>query len=157
MLRIKFFSILFFIFLLTSCSSSTSDNEELFEKIVILEMESELMVLVNEHRVCKGLNKLQLSSSAYKYATQHNSYMIDKGEISHDNFSERAIKLSAETNAFLIAENVAKEYEKATEAFNSWMNSPGHRKNLETNYTHTGISVMMDNRGDYYFTQMFYK
>ncbi|MGA1825447.1 MAG: CAP domain-containing protein [bacterium] len=36
-----------------------------------------------------------------------------------------------------------------------WLNSPGHKKNIEGNYNLTGIGVVQANNLTYYFTQIF--
>jgi len=160
-MRITYLSIFLFIILITSCSP-VEENKERYEQTVETsindsKMEEELIILINNYRTSNGLHKLQLSNSAYKYANQHTSYMIDLGEINHDNFSQRAADLSTETNAILVAENVAKDYEGAVETFNAWIKSDGHKLNIISDYTHTGVSVKKNNNGDYYYTQMFYK
>ena len=44
----------------------------------------------------------------------------------------------------------------ATESVTSWMNSPGHRRNiLEPNYGKTGIGVFISNDDKVYITQLF--
>lgn len=161
MLRIKLLPIIMLTFLIAACNS-TKDNEELFgatvaSQLVASKMEADLITLINDYRTSEGLNNLQLSDAAYRYAHQHTIYMIDLGEINHDNFSKRAANLATETNAELISENVAKDYNGAQQAFDSWISSPGHKLNIVGDYTHTGLSVKPNNAGDYYFTQMFYK
>ena len=39
----------------------------------------------------------------------------------------------------------------------AWLNSPGHRKNIEGDFTHIGIGVVKNDAGVYYFTQIFLK
>jgi len=36
-----------------------------------------------------------------------------------------------------------------------WLNSPGHKKNIEGNFTLTGIGYARDHKGNIYFTQIF--
>ncbi|TGV29209.1 secretion protein, partial [Mesorhizobium sp. M00.F.Ca.ET.186.01.1.1] len=51
----------------------------------------------------------------------------------------------------MAGENIAAGYPDAIEAHESWMNSPGHRKNiLEKDFTQLGVGVITD-----YFTQAF--
>ena len=80
-----------------------------------------------------------------------------KEGLSHDNFSSRASKISLETNAKAVAENVAKDYSSATTAFEGWLNSSNHRATIEGDFTHTAVSVKKNSDGDYYFTQLFFK
>ena len=57
----------------------------------------------------------------------------------------------------MVAENVAKDYDTALEAFEGWYNSSSHKKTMEGDFSHTAISVKKDELGNYYFTQLFYK
>jgi len=51
----------------------------------------------------------------------------------------------------MAGENIAAGYPDAIEAHESWMNSPGHRKNvLEKDFTQLGVGVIAD-----YYTQAF--
>jgi uncharacterized protein YkwD len=57
------------------------------------------------------------------------------------------------TNA--VAENVAFGSSTAKEVVDGWLNSPGHKKNIEGNYKLTGIGVARDQQAKLYFTQIF--
>ncbi len=120
-------------------------------------MENELLTIVNEHRASSGFSSLEFSEVAYEYANSHTDYMIAQGALSHDNFSARASIISTETNAVMVAENVAKDHPSAAAAFEGWLNSPSHKKTMEGDFTHTAVSVKKDAQGDFYFTQLFYR
>lgn len=122
-----------------------------------VQLEQELLTVVNDHRVALNLNELKFSEIAYKYANTHTDYMISKGSISHDNFSARASSINSEVAVEMVAENVAKEYDTAVEAFEGWYNSSSHKKTMEGSFSHTAVSVKQDSNGDFYFTQLFYK
>lgn len=83
--------------------------------------------------------------------------MIARGTINHDNFSARASKISSIENAELVAENVAKDYANAAEAFQGWLDSSSHKKTMEGEFTHTAVSVKKDAHGKLYFTQIFFR
>jgi uncharacterized protein YkwD len=57
----------------------------------------------------------------------------------------------------VVAENVAKDYDSAVEAFVGWLNSSSHKKTMEDNFTHTAVSVKVNGAGDFYFTQIFFR
>ena len=120
-------------------------------------MEQEMMGLVNDHRVSLGYAPLAYSAVAYEYASEHTDYMIAKGSLSHDNFSARASSISREVDAEYVAENVAKDYTEVQQAFQSWLNSPSHRKTMEGEFTHTAVSVKIDASGNYYYTELFFR
>ena len=43
----------------------------------------------------------------------------------------------------------------AGEVVNMWLNSPGHKRNIEGNFTLTGIGIAEADNGYLYFTQIF--
>ncbi|SNY94799.1 CAP domain-containing protein [Flagellimonas pacifica] len=152
------------IFSLSTCSKTSNNEEEKLaeallgnEKVIIdpEKMEGELLDLVNDHRASIGLTKLQANSTSYKYAQEHNDYMISKNKLSHDNFQSRASKIVEEINAVKVGENVARYYSTAELTLQGWLNSSSHKKTIEDSYTHTTLSIELDKNGRAYFTQIF--
>ena len=152
---------------LSYCSTSTVQQEEQDyteatlgnEKITVdpVKMEEDLLNLVNLHRESIGLAILSKSDPAYKYAEEHNDYMISKNTLSHDNFQSRAEKIAEETNAISVSENVARYYVSAEKTLEGWLNSSSHKEALEGNFSHTTLSVQLDKQGRPYYTQIFIK
>ncbi len=150
----------------TSCSKESISDPISLETSSVIENvddaeflmidESALFKIINDHRIAIGQNSLEFSSAAYLAAAEHNGYMIAKGEINHDNFSNRAGQLASKTNANLVVENVAKDYATIESVFEAWLDSPNHRKNIEGNFTHSALSIKQDATGNFYFTQIFY-
>ena len=147
----------FLLLFLGSCTSDSVDDTPVLEAENVLSIEQDLLEIVNEHRLSLNTNTLEFSDVAYKYANLHTDYMISKGSISHDNFSSRASNINTEIAVEMVAENVAKDYQTAIEAFEGWYTSSSHKKTMEGDFTHTSISVKKDDLGNYYFTQLFYK
>lgn len=147
----------FSIFLGSSCSSEPLEETSLVAVINRPEVEQQMLNLVNSHRVALGYNALEFSPVAYAYASSHNDYMIARGSLSHDNFSARASSIAAEVDAAFVAENIARDYSTAQEAFNSWVASSSHLKTIEGDFTHTAVSVKADAAGDLYYTQLFFR
>ncbi len=83
--------------------------------------------------------------------------MISKSEISHDNFNARFEELQQKVAAKGAGENVAAGYPTASSVMDGWLNSAGHKANIEGNFTHIGIAAIKDAQGRYYFTQLFYR
>ena len=83
--------------------------------------------------------------------------MVSEGEISHDNFDRRASDLSVKANANYVSENVGRYFTTAKGLINAWIQSPTHKKVMEGEFTHTAVSVKIDNDGVWYATQLFYK
>lgn len=146
-----------FVIIFGSCTSDSLMETPVVEAENITSLEQELLNIVNEHRISLNTNALAFSDVAYKYANDHTDYMISKGNISHDHFSSRATKINSEIQVQMVAENVAKDYVTAQEAFEGWYNSSSHKKTMEGDFTHTAISIREDSQGNYYFTQLFYK
>jgi uncharacterized protein YkwD len=43
----------------------------------------------------------------------------------------------------------------AREVVDGWLKSPGHKRNIEGDFTLTGIGIASDKQGNIYFTQIF--
>ncbi|MGB5356665.1 MAG: CAP domain-containing protein [Eudoraea sp.] len=155
--RIAFAVSVLFVILAGSCTSESIEDTNNPQAVNIVSLEQELLGIVNSHRKSLGYSDLVVSIVAYEYANSHNDYMITNGSLSHDNFSARASGISSKVNAEMVAENVAKDYSSAKLAFESWLSSPDHRKTMEDDFTHTGISVKKDLNGRLYYTQLFYR
>ena len=156
-MRMLYAFLVLFVCTLGSCSKESADNTNIIEAKNAIGVENELLDVVNDHRVSLGYNVLEFSAVAYEYANDHNNYMISKGSLNHDNFSARASNIATAVEAEQVAENIAKDYNSAAEAFNGWYNSSSHKKTMEGDFTHTAVSVKKNASGDYYFTQLFFK
>ncbi|PVW15262.1 CAP domain-containing protein [Marixanthomonas spongiae] len=121
------------------------------------EMANEILDLINQHRSSQGLALLKSDQQyASAYAVDHTLYMIDLEEINHDHFDVRK-KALKKRGAKIVGENVAFGYPTAEEVVNAWLNSEGHRQNIEGDFTHSGFGVIEAPDGRVYFTQLFYK
>lgn len=168
-MKLAFPYLVFITILLTSCSkhknfSDFEENKEntaskttLISSDVHNAIEAELFETINNHRSSIGLTEMEFESSSYYYASLHTEYMIEKGVTSHAKFEERAANIANRTGAIFVAENVARNYETIQEAFEAWLESSGHRKNIEGDYYFSAISIKPNNNGDLYFTQVFYR
>lgn len=156
-MRLHYAVAVLFVVFLGSCTSDPIEDTLVVEAKNAITIEQDLLEIVNAHRLTLKANPLEFSDVAYKYANIHTDYMIAKGSISHDNFSSRASNINSEVTVDIVAENVAKDYQTAVEAFQGWYISSSHKKTMEGDFTHTGISVKKDDLGNYYFTQLFYK
>ena len=150
-------AILTMVFVAGSCSTDPINETEIPQAANAVEVEQELLGIVNSHRIAMGQSVLEFSPVAYEHANDHSDYMIATGQLSHHNFSARAQQISQQTNAEFVGENVAKGYPTAAEAFSNWLDSPSHKETMEDDFTHTAISVKVDENGVYYYTQLFYR
>lgn len=111
--------------------------------------------LVNDYRRKKGLQVLDWNEAAAAQALQHSQNMASKKvPFGHGGFDNRVKYIRAQTpNTFGFAENVAMGYPTAQEVVKGWINSPGHRKNMEGNFNAAGIGIASN--GELWYTQIF--
>jgi uncharacterized protein YkwD len=156
-MRAQYAFLVLFVFILGSCSKESINDTPNIEAVNAVALENEVLDIVNSHRSDLGAATLEFSPIAYEYANKHTDYMIAKGSLSHDNFSARASSIASKVEVQMVAENVAKDYNTAQEAFLGWYDSSSHKKTMEGDFTHTAVSVKKDENGQFYYTQLFYK
>ena len=157
--KLKFWT-LPFLFIVCSCSQESSEiitNDARTEIANEISITQEILKLVNNHRKSVGKSSLERNAFADQLATEHTNYMISKNQISHDNFNERFQELQHNVNAKSAAENVASGYPTAERVMDGWIHSPGHKANIEGNFTHIGITAIKNSQGSYYYTQLFFR
>lgn len=114
---------------------------------------------INAYRLSKGLAALNWNADVANVARLHSQNMAEgRVPFGHDGFEERADLLEARLRVIGLAENVAyNDYpDPSTTAVESWIESTGHRRNIENaTYTQTGMGVALSSDGAYYFTQLF--
>ncbi len=156
--KIKFWILPLFL-IITSCSQDENDiliDEQNSDPTISL-ISQEILQLVNQHRQSVEKSTLDRNAVADNIAKEHTDYMISKSEISHDNFNARFQQLQQKVAAKGAGENVAAGYPTAKSVMDGWLNSAGHKANIEGNFTHIGIAAVKDAQGRYYFTQLFYR
>lgn len=160
----KLTAIIIFSFVFFACSNEedgiyfdeTNSTEKIETNVTYSTIETEILTLVNEYRASKGLNTLEPLTIVSGVADGHTAYMIETGDVGHANFAERTQYLMKNAQANSVGENVAYGYRTAQGVMNGWLNSEGHRKNIENSkYTHFGISTESNSEGRNYFTQIF--
>ena len=156
---------LFFTFLSCSSSESSIIEDEIeqsqltFQNISSTTFELETLELINNYRASKNLQPLIKLNIIKNPALEHTNYMIDKNKISHDNFNSRASFLINNSDAIAVAENVASGFTNAENVVQAWINSDGHRENIEGDFTHFEITARSssNNQNVFYFTNIFIK
>jgi uncharacterized protein YkwD len=119
-------------------------------------METEILKYVNEDRAAHGLSFLQMNVMESSLASGHSHNMAaGKVKFGHEGFNKRAKIIQKELGSTEIGENVASGPLTARQVVDGWLHSPGHKKNIEGNFTLTGIGYAPDKKGDIYFTQIF--
>jgi len=120
-------------------------------------IEIEILELINEHRLSIGLNDLEVMDRIKAEAFTHTDYMIENDDVSHANFFVRKTNLENTVGAVRVSENLAFGYTTAESVVNAWLNSEGHRANIEGQFTAFDISAEQDEDGKWYYTNIFVK
>jgi len=152
------------VFTLISCSSNSNEDLALAAKPQLIKDysyrtdELELADLINEYRVSQGLRPLQIINHISFKSEEHNEYMITNNVVNHDQFAERSQNIIEVLGAVKVNENVAYNFISPNSALNAWLNSPGHKANIEGDFTHFGISIRENKTtGKKYYTNIFIK
>jgi uncharacterized protein YkwD len=133
-----------------------SGSQTLSGSSVTDSMETEILQFVNDDRKQHGLPVLQLNAMESSLALKHSQDMASgKVKFGHDGFNTRVKAIQKALGSNEIGENVASGPMTAREVVDGWLNSPGHKRNIEGNFTLTGIGYARDKKGDIYFTQIF--
>lgn len=122
-------------------------------------IENEILVHINEYRKQHGLTPLKMDARIAKEARDHSIDMANHTmPFGHKYFKSRIDRLHDQIkNSNAGAENVAYNYKDAADVVKNWLRSPGHKRNIDGNYTLTGIGIARDEKGKIYFTQLFLK
>jgi len=145
-----------------SCTTDSIDEkaDALVENLVVpptKAIETEILELVNNHRLSLGLNPLGDLEVVKSVAYSHTDYMVDKNEVSHDNFYTRSNYLKANAGAKKVSENVAYGYSSAESVVKAWIKSDGHRATIEGDFSNFNISAEKNDDGKWYYTNIFIK
>ena len=112
---------------------------------------------INQYRATLGLPPLSLDERITREARVHSQNMASgKVVLGHEGFSRRVQAIAIPYRA--AAENVA--YNRGysdpdARAVEGWLSSFGHLRNIQGNYNLTGVGVVKNAHGAYYFTQIF--
>ena len=114
---------------------------------------------INQYRKSQNLPPLTLNAEISKEAKAHSQAMASgKVPFGHAGFEQRVEAINRIIPYRTAAENVAfnKGYSNPSEqAIEGWIKSNGHRINIEGQYNLTGIGVVKNAKGEYFFTQIF--
>jgi uncharacterized protein YkwD len=149
------------VFTMMSCSSDSTEDviaDKIIETYTYNDTETQLVGLINDYRVSQGLNPLEVINHISYKSEEHNEYMIENNVVNHDYFQARSNNIINVLGAEKVGENIAYNYVTPQSALSAWLNSPGHKANLEGDYTHFGISVTVNpETGRKYYTNIFMK
>jgi uncharacterized protein YkwD len=153
------FTFLIAVIPLFSCSEKlqASAPVEAVSTVTLENYNKDILLHINEYRLSKGLDALQMNPVISAEAEKHSTNMAQKRTaFGHDGFPARVTSIK-EKIGFVqsSAENVAYGHLTPKEVVSGWIKSPGHRKNIEGKFTLTGIGVAKDRSGTIFFTQIF--
>ena len=152
------------IYNLNSCSSddsksSVTDASSLkVAEFTYNATELQTMALINTYRVSIGLNPLEKINHISFKSEEHVNYMIANNVVNHNDFVARSENIMKVLGAKTVSENIAFNYSTPQAAVNAWLASPGHKENIEGNFTHFGIAIRENPaNGKKYYTNIFVK
>ncbi|HZT91280.1 MAG TPA: CAP domain-containing protein [Gaiellaceae bacterium] len=120
--------------------------------------------LVNSHRTGMGLVALQISPTLTASAVWKARHMAEYQYMQHDDpappiartVSERLAACGYPIGSVGWGENIAYGYQTAQSVVTAWLNSPGHRANIENStYRATGVGAAAASNGLVYWAQDF--
>jgi uncharacterized protein YkwD len=122
------------------------------DDISLEHMDVEILWYVNRYRESKKLRALEMNKTESSIALQHSRNMASgKTPFGHEGLDARAKQIRKKIGHINTAgENVAYGRMSAKEVVEGWLNSPGHRRNIEGDFTLTGIGCAEDKRGVIY-------
>lgn len=139
----------------TPIVTRTPANQVKVEDLSIIE--NDIHEEVNRYRRNKGLTPLQPHPLLKAEADRHSQNMAaHKVAFGHAGYDDRKYRILTKLQtATAIAENAAFGKLSASVVVSKWLQSPGHKKNIEGRYNLTGIGVKRGKDGYLYFTQIF--
>lgn len=152
---------IFFLFIILSAGAQTISNTSFVYQnnsvTDLSKMQKDVLFYVNKHRKSIGLGELQMNTEASAEAYNHSADMsTGKTPVGHEGFEERVDNIVKKIGfCSASGENVAMGMVSAEEVVDMWLKSPGHKRNIEGNFTLTGIGIAQAEDGYLYFTQIF--
>ncbi len=136
---------------------SNLKTEVLEDNVAYSSIELEILNAVNAHRTSIGLKALGRIDDITFQAENHTNYMVETKLVNHEDFDKRFRALVQGVGASAVSENVGYGYKTANAVVKAWLESDGHRANIEGDFTHFGIAVDNDDNDKNYFTNIFVK
>jgi uncharacterized protein YkwD len=125
---------------------------------------AEVVTLVNQHRASMSLGQLAVSPTLTDSANWKSLHMAYYGYMQHDDPAPPVARTPADRLAACgypigsvgWGENIAYGYSTPAAVMTAWLNSPGHRANIETpGFRAIGVGVARAANGTLYWTQNF--
>lgn len=142
----------------TGREPNAGKNEDTAGTGVMTTEEKRILELCNSERSKTGAPALIANNDLTKLARMKSKDIVDNNYFSHQSptyGSPFDMMKDHGINYMYAGENLAQN-SSAEKAFNAWMNSEGHRKNiLNANFTELGVGIAPKGDGSFIYTQMF--
>ena len=126
------------------------------------DLEHQVHRLVNEHRTAQGLSPLAFNPEISAIARHHSRDMATgRVGFGHGGIESRRQEIARFIARAGVGENVhtIMNYKSPShvgaKAVADWLESPGHRRNIEGSYDLTGVGIAQGPAGEYFLTQLF--
>jgi uncharacterized protein YkwD len=125
---------------------------------------SQVVSLVNQHRQSLGLPTLGVSPTLTASAQWKSAHMAYYQYMQHDDpappvartVSDRLAACGYPMTNIAWGENIAEGYQTPQDVMNAWLNSPGHKANIENaSFVAIGVGAVQSSSGAWYWTQDF--
>jgi uncharacterized protein YkwD len=127
----------------------------------IAALEQSVHQKINAYRASRTLPALALNATISNVARSHSQNMVSGSvPFGHQGFDARVQTLSRTFTFRSVGENVAYNQgysDPAAVAVNGWLRSPEHLNNIVGSFNLTGIGVARNSKGEYFFTQIFWR
>ena len=126
----------------------------------LAQIEREVLSRVNRYRKSEGLPALAADARIAEIAREHSRAMAaGRTGFGHGGFKGRTQAVASRVPYRRVAENVARNSRDPREipavVVERWVDSRGHRKNIEGPFAVTGIGAALGPDGSVYLTQLF--
>ena len=115
-----------------------------------------ILELINEHRATRNLPALKLMDELNDEAEKHSQHMASGAvKFGHTGFNDRYNRISKKIAGMNgLAENVAYGDVSLEEIVEGWLNSIGHKKNIEGEFNYTGSGIGQRRGCVFFYTQI---
>jgi uncharacterized protein YkwD len=112
---------------------------------------ADLLKAVNAARRREGLRPVVLAPLLNRAAQKHAEDMLARSYFAHESPSGTTVRERSRTQGYTwraIGENIAEGQTSVDEVMETWMNSPGHRRNiLSPKFTELGVGLVLGRSG----------
>jgi uncharacterized protein YkwD len=115
------------------------------------EVRRQILAAVNERRRRAGVPPVKANADLDEAAQRHARDMLARNYFAHESPSGTTVRERAKTAGYqwrTIGENIAEGQLSVAEVMDTWMNSPGHRRNiLDKDFKELGVGLAMGPSG----------